>query len=387
MEHPTVASRVKTSGEPVQQAVPHIIIEKGSCQAIYVYDLGHGIDLNAAEVHSAQSTQRETIRHKRKAPKYFEYQPKPLRMLLPADSIELGNFRTATVDCLLYDFGAVSVTYEIDIAGPLGNLGALSELLYQSRTLENDSRERVVKLARQLDAAIIEPNLSLLVEDYVIYQVDRLKSPLSLNELVTTHGQQLAQILRSEQQALSEQEVADALSHRISFSTDDVTIIDWQAAFVIDQDAEDVRAVLEFANVELLEMRHLDDQLDRVLEQSYKALSQQNWRQLLLFHEGASKLRRLAKLQMDSAMLFEEVNNSLKLLGDQYLARVYRRVSQRLHIDDWDASILRKLQTVESIYSKLSDYQSARRMEILEWIIIILIALSTVLALLPGLAH
>jgi hypothetical protein len=41
-----------------------------------------------------------------------------------------------------------------------------------------------------------------------------------------------------------------------------MTIVDWDAAFVLDPDPEDVRAVLEFANVQLLEMRWLDLQLD-----------------------------------------------------------------------------------------------------------------------------
>ena len=68
------------------------------------------------------------------------------------------------------------------------------------------------------------------------------------------------------------------------------------------------------------------------------------------------------------------MNNTLKLLGDQYLARVYRLVNKRFHLEDWDASILRKLQTLESIYEKISDQAVNRRMEILEWVIIILIA-------------
>jgi uncharacterized Rmd1/YagE family protein len=45
-------------------------------------------------------------------------------------------------------------------------------------------------------------------------------------------------------------------------------------------------------------------------------------------------------------------------------------------LEEWDASILRKLQTLESIYGKMSDRASTRRMEVMEWIIIILIALS-----------
>jgi len=78
------------------------------------------------------------------------------------------------------------------------------------------------------------------------------------------------------------------------------------------------------------------------------------------------------------------VNNVLKLLGDQYLARVYRLTAQRFHLNEWDASILRKLETLESIYQKISDQMVSRRMEVLEWIIIILITISIILPFISG---
>ena len=65
--------------------------------------------------------------------------------------------------------------------------------------------------------------------------------------------------------------------------------------------------------------------------------------------------------------------------SDQYLARVYRMVNRRFHLDEWDASILRKLQTLESIYEKISVQASNHRMEMLEWVIIFLIAFSIAL--------
>jgi len=82
---------------------------------------------------------------------------------------------------------------------------------------------------------------------------------------------------------------------------------------------------------------------------------------------------------MDNALLFEGVNNTLKLLGDQYLARAYRLINRRFHLDEWDSSILRKLQTLESIYEKILDQAAARRIEVQEWIIILLIAFSIAL--------
>jgi hypothetical protein len=132
---------------------------------------------------------------------------------------------------------------------------------------------------------------------------------------------------------------------------------------------------LLFVNVELLEMRMLDEQLDRALDEGYEALSRK-LRLLSLTGSHEKDMRHIAQLQVDSALIFERVTNTLKLLGDQYLARVYRLVSQRFHLEAWDASILRKLQTLESIYGKMSDRAGTRRMEVLEWIIIVLIALS-----------
>jgi uncharacterized Rmd1/YagE family protein len=64
------------------------------------------------------------------------------------------------------------------------------------------------------------------------------------------------------------------------------------------------------------------------------------------------------------------------------LARVYRLVNRRFHLDEWDSSILRKLETIESIYEKISDQATNRRMEILEWVIIVLIAVEIGLELL-----
>jgi len=145
-----------------------------------------------------------------------------------------------------------------------------------------------------------------------------------------------------------------------------------------------VRTVLEFANVELLEMRFLDQQLDDALDESYETLSRRRYG---LWLPGSSRadLRRVGQLQVDNAILFEGVNNALKLLGDQYLARVYRLVSERFHLAEWDASILRKLQTLESIYQKLADQAANRRTEALEWIIIALIAAEILIPFVPGL--
>jgi hypothetical protein len=367
-------------------ATSDLLIREGTCHVLWAYDIGQSIDLDRAERFIDQATERETIKHRRRSPQYFEYRPAPLKIVLEAAPIGLGAQATEPgVECLLFDFGAVLVVYAVTIVGPLTALAPLSDALYDCQALRDDSRRRVERLLASIRPAVARPGVSAFVEDYTIYEVRRWDGPATAAALLDRHGPAIAQVLRAEMQPLSDPELQDALACRLSYSRDDLAIIDWNAAMLLARESDDIRAVLEFANVELLEMRHLDDMLDAVVDEFYRALSGRTWRRRIMPASAAGELRRLSRLQMDAAVLFEEVNNALKLLGDQYLARVYRAVSQRLHLGEWDSSILRKLHTIESIHARIADYQSARRMEALEWIIILLIAFEIIMSLFPGL--
>lgn len=368
----TSVDGLNTTGEPE--------IVSGVCYVAFAYDAARSIDLEAGSQRLREQTRRPSMRHKRPTPSWFEYEPAPLSIGRDSATIDIGRFATRPVtEIVIYDFGAVAVIYGLQLAGSLDDLLELSEALYDNQSLLTASREHVQQVLEVLGDAAKNPGLSPLVEDYVIFHVERFAMPVAVQALCETHGQRIAQLLRAERSTLSQQEVEDALSTRMSYGANDLTVIDWNAALVIEPDGEDVRAVLEFANVELLEMRYLDHRLDRALDEAYEQLSRRRGGLRLMLGYSGADLRRVAELQVDNALLFEGVNNTLKLLGDQYLARVYRVVNRRFHIHDWDASILRKLETLESIYEKISDQATSRRMEIVEWIIVLLIALSIVL--------
>jgi hypothetical protein len=372
---------------PATSTPPEPAVLDGTCFTWFAFDVGLAIDLDEAAQRLREAASRQALKHHHRAPQYFEYQPPPLRIAQPAEIIALGRFATAaSAELTIYDFGAVSVQYRIALRGPLADLAPLSESLYDNQALRADARRHVEQLVESIRPCISKPELAPAVEDYTVYQISTIEPACNVGQFVASRAERLAQILRSEHTPLSQQEIDDALGNRISFGPDDLAIIDWNSSLLIDRDYEAVLAVLEFANVELLELRFLDHQLDRLLSEAHTMLARSTWRRMFVM-SGARDLRRLGRAQLDSAVLFEEINNALKLLGDQYLARVYRLASDRLHIPEWDASILRKLQTAESIYSKISDYQAVRRMELLEWIIILLIALGTLITFIPGLTH
>lgn len=358
-----------------------LTIAQGTCVPMFAYEVARAIDLDAAERRVLAGTERQTIKQKRRAPAYFEYRPAPLRVTHEGEPFTLAGYRSAPgVEIVLYDFGAASVSYGIPLAGPFDRLAALSNELWGNAALLVDSRRHVDRLLATLGDAAVQPRIADLVEDYSIFQIAAFSDHCEAAALWTEHAQTVAQILRAEPQTLSQQEIADATGSRLSFGPNDATFIDTDASLIFDSEGDDVRDVIEFANTQLLEMRYLDQQLDAAVERSYEVLSRRPARVPLGSQYGPD-LRRLARLQLDGAILFEQVSNALKLVGEQYLARAYSLASRRFHLAGWDASISRKLQVIDSVYGKLSERAAARRMELLEWIIIVLIALSLLASL------
>lgn len=383
----------ETSGPAARDGV---FIEDGVCHVYFAYDVGMGINLEQVQKIIGAGGQRQVVVGRRRTPRtpeHFGYLRPPLRISDQSASISIGaphegRATRAPVELLIFDFGAVSVMYTIPLVGPTGRselatLVGLSAALYENAALHADSRRRVEELVTQIRTGVKKPFISPLVEDYAVFHLRRLGGVADEPAALLARPALLASILRSEAGELSAQEIEDAMSCRISYSPRDLTLIDWNGSLVVGDEMEDVLAVLEYANMELLEMRFLDGELDRAMERAHGQGPPSRWRRLLGLGPppgGAASLHRIAELQVDAAVLFEGVNNSLKMLGDQYLARVYRLASDRLHLAEWDASILRKLGTLESMYEKAQGFQANRRMELLEWIIILLIAFEIVLS-------
>jgi len=365
----------------VDRAEPYV--RKGFVHVVFAYDVGLGVDLERCRRSVSELTELAQIKHKGHAPAYFQFDPPPLRILQEAAPIEIAGRSTApTVDLTVYDFGGVSVRYTMAFEGSLEEMIALSCVLSETNLFRSDSRARVAHLLAVIESAVDRPHIAELTEDYLIFQIEQFTGGVALEDLWTTHASATARLLRAERDPMSEQEIADALAVRIAFGREDVALVDWNAALLVDREAEDVRSVLEFANLQLLEMRFLDSALDRALDRSYEVIqAEQGFAARLRTRRLRFDLAKIGRFQVDGAILFERVGNALKLLGDQYLARVYRGASQRYRLAEWNAGILRKLETIESIYQKVHDRSSAARTEVLEWIVIILIAIEVVFGL------
>lgn len=357
----------------------------GVCHALFCYDIGMGVDLDALESRVEEATRLRVVRVRRPSPAWFEYEPAPVRLTIAGEPIGVGAWASeAAVECLVYDFGAVAVRYRIPFDGEPGSLIPLGVALYDHEALLRDSRARVGQLVRAGGAAVNGGGVSELVEDYAVYALSSWGGLAS--GVIERDADAFARLLQAEPGRLAPERIVQALGGRISYDPEDLTVIDWNGALLFDPEPEDTLTVLTHANIELLEARWLDGQLDRLLDRSHELMRTAGRRALWPIGREPKQVREFASLQTDSALLFEGVNNAIKLIGDQHLARVYELASGRLHLPGWDASVLRKLAVAESVYEKMTDRASTQRLEVLEWIIIVLILVSIIMPLV-GIGH
>jgi hypothetical protein len=351
------------------------VIARGQVHVYFAFLEGSRVDLDRAEaIASARPTERTRFQRGRRTPAYLDFDPPPLQITLPCEPVPLGAGRFASepsADVTIFDFGAFSVDLRVPFEASLAELNALSSALYDHARLLALARSCADELALGLREALSGEPDRATSEQYVVFDFASFEPALPARELLEKaelrHA--LAQILRAEERPLAEGRVEEALRLSIAYGPDDLLVVDWSTALAVGG-STDERLVLEFANTELLELRCLDKRLDRSLEAASRALS----RPRRLLFAGAD-LRRVARLQVDSAMLYESVNNALSLLGDQWLADVYGRIAERYDLDQWQRSVAHKLSSLDSIYQKIADASAARRSELLELIIIVLIAL------------
>jgi len=360
-----------------------IEILRGQMVALFAFDIGYGISLDKVAPLLA-STRVQPLSQKKRTPPYLQYARPPHRVSLePARGVFEAD---GSVQLTLYDFGAASISYSWPLANDEKNLAIdqtprLIRDLYSSN-LDADARCRIRELATKIEAAIDRPVTSDLVEDYYLFIFEKLSEPMQAEDLLRDYRQILAQLLRLESLPLSAEQQREAIDTRMSYYPDDLVIVDWNAAVIYDRDYEDTANVLEFLNVELLETRYIDSILDLRIEDYAAQVYQKTEWPIPLRTPYKKTLQELAEMRTESLLLAERVENSLKLVGDPYLARVHSAAAERFHLREWGRIISDKLEILATFYDVLSDRVRTGQSQALELIVIAVIILELVLAVL-----
>jgi len=313
---------------------------------------------------------------KRSPKQLFFYQPRMVR-LPPWERV--GPRGPLRLECVLklLPVGAISITVRVPFnVARIEELVEFHDLRFAEGALHDEVRRLAEQAVAELRGSLVRPQPQLPEEE--AYTVFCLEAPLLTAEGLKigteswfqAHRRQVAALLTQEEdvERLSKQEADESTGRYLSYYEEDLVVVDWDAALLIDEpaDFDETLYIMELANLQLAELEAYDRILDDALERAYRDLGERPLR------SRAGVLRELRELRIDLARLNDELLNITKFFGDWHLARIYEKLAARFHLGEWHRTLEGKLRTLDELYQMLQHDQTNRWMLALESMIVLL---------------
>lgn len=355
-------------------------IERGKILAYRVFDAGEEIALDVAE---------RLIPAARRIELGGPLAPglviavRPLEIELGECELTLPRVGTkvkARAVARVFDFGAISILYEIPIepGTTFAELTPICDGLYDAVELDARGCEHRGDVVKKLARAIEGTHDWIEAETFTVVFVEQLRD-CTVADLQTSAEVAKMLVGETSKKALSGAVRDDVLKHAFSYLEDDLVIVDWNSAVVVEPTGSRVVChVLELATCQLLEFRYYDDVLDRELARVYEYV-QKNRPRILKSPYGALT-REVLQRFMELTEFTERVDNAIKSVGDFYLARVYLAAIRRFRVPEWRDSVEQKLALVARAYELLKGEVEVSRAQLLELTIVLLILFEIIAA-------
>jgi hypothetical protein len=356
----TVSATIPTPGASISGFVL-VLIQFDVCEELR-------LDLLQQSV-SARTVQQPNLKHS--APAYIRYQRPPV--VGPLEPLLLETGERLDGEIKYYDYGVVSVVYQLPFAGDWDDLVRLA-----SRWVwDVDFAFRVEPVVRQklglVPTGMVKPYERWLSEDYFIFHVREAEGNPTAAQMTEAHGFEIAQVVRGDRTRLSEGECAEVLHSQISYYAHDLAVIGWNAAFLYDTSAgaETAIQLLEYSNSQLLEFRHYDELLTGILDGVYDTLGQRKG--MLARWRLARSATSLHTVLLEVSELTEHADNAIKFLSDMFAARLYRLAAGKVGVPDYKNLVAQKLKTAEELYDYMVDQFNQSRAFFLEATVVLIL--------------
>jgi len=357
-------------------------IQKGTILVHRVFDVAGEISLPRAEQLLSDQAKGPRLKFPTDTRRAIIIKESPLKTDLGEEMLALaGGSHKVRLFSRIWNYGVITVTIELPI--PPGtswtDLVVMAADLEKSEEIELLAVSRKDALKSRIMPALSHPADWEISEDYITYiieKADGADDPKAFIRKVDV----AALILAESKELLVDDHRNFLVESATQYSRSDLAIIDWNSALLIEPDGErDVADVIEFSLTHLLEFRYYDEMLDRKLDQLYDTMEQKResvGNIFRNFYDAAAE--DSSSKYMEFSEFLGRLENSLKTVGDPYLATVFRASAMEFHFDDWKKSISRKMETLAQISQILHGEVNTRRSHWLEIIIIILITIEVV---------
>jgi hypothetical protein len=355
----------------------------GEVVYLYAYDIAYEQTQDLPRELLGQPVAEYRLDVSKRSPKHVVFHRPGLIRLPPQERIGPHGPVRIEREVKVLAIGAISIRVRVPFSVErIEDLVAYHDLQFSNGALTDEVRALAEEIRRAL-APCFQRAVETLADEEA-YTVFCLRAPLTgeggapqrAEVWLESRRREVAALLTQETHwvTLSRQEAIESTSRSLSYYEDDLAVIDWDAALLVDEPAEweETLFVLELANLQLAELEAYDRLLDASLDRSYRDLGQPSLR------PRGALLRELRELRIDMARFRDELSNISKFIGDWHLARVYEAVSGRFHLADWHRSVEDKLKTVGELHELLKSDQSNRWMMILEATIVLLFIIDIV---------
>jgi hypothetical protein len=229
------------------------------------------------------------------------------------------------------------------------------------------NRNLLVECRRILNEFRCNPEFD---EEYSVYCISDYQGDPEM--FLALHGERIASLLKKERIPLDEEEIKATLRSNLKYGKDDLTVVDWDGAFIFDPQGDfDANIELfEITNLQLLKSRILDEELDDRLKKTLLLLRQKPEQSWLRSKKVRSVLREIIQARTISILESQAIEHSIKLIGDWYTARLYSLISKKFHLDEWQQNISKKLDILEDAYTMAAENFSISFNTTLEFILI-----------------
>ena len=356
----------------------------GEVVYVYAFDVAYDMSRQPLRELLGQPVAQFAVDASKRSPRQlFFYKPQMVR-LPPMERIgPRGPVRVERVIKLL-PVGAISISVRVPFAvNHFEELVAFHDLQFSNGSLHDEVRRLAQEIVTELKTHFVRPQNQLPEEEaYTVFCINSpvlndANEPVNAEQWFQAHRWQIAALLTQEEEIerLSKQEAEESTARYLSYYDDDLAVVDWDAALLVDgpQDFDETLYILELANLQLAELEAYDRLLDDALERSYRDLGERPLR------ARRDILRELREIRIDMARFNDELSNTTKFFGDWHLARIYEKISSRFHLGDWHRSIDRKLKTLDDLYQILKHDQNNRVMLWLEIGIVLLFVIDLVI--------
>ncbi len=178
----------------------------------------------------------------------------PLQVVLDAGFAGVDGLAARSVVTRVYDLGAVVVTFDIPLPGPMSGeelIAFAARVLDAEERITNEARPIAEGIARAVASASRIAEVATIVEDYTVIIVEATEPKVTGDELMRELD--VARLLLGEKSTIAHSERGHVTRQSFSYNPDELVVLDWNSALIVDpRGGLEVADVIELATMQLL---------------------------------------------------------------------------------------------------------------------------------------